>query len=259
MIMVTNTNNTNVLYAIDRDLPYLQHDGKAGMKWHTHKFGKWQSHAVYAQGQPNPDAKERKGLKGAVDRAKNAVSDAVTRHQAKNDAAITAMDRYGGNTKGARRLAAGTLAATVAGAAVGAAAGKATGNMLGKITGVDAKANHHVNQWYRMHDNRVHANPATQQRGPSGMEQYHWNQYKKLSNASANAKLASGAISTVGGALIGANLYKAATLTGYIKRSSGTLKGTKMSPRRQEVYRQTYDKYLNEYSAKTKVNWGKAY
>lgn len=49
----------NVLYAIDHDLAYLQHDGKAGMKWHTHKFGKWQSHAVYAQGMVNPDLKTR--------------------------------------------------------------------------------------------------------------------------------------------------------------------------------------------------------
>mgnify|MGYP007122035218 CR=1 FL=1 len=258
----------NTLYAIDHDLNFLQHDGVPGMSWHKHKFGKWQSQAVYAQGMPNPDAKEKKGLKGAVEKAKNAVSDAVTRHQAKNDAAITAMDTYGGKTKGARRLAGGVIGSSVAGAAVGAAAGKVIGDAMGKTSGVDAKADYHANEWQRYNSNRrnantyamnFHAHPETQLRGPSGMEQYHWNQYKKFSNASNNAKLATSFTTTIGGSLLGANLYKASTLNGYIKRSAGSLRNTKMSPRRQEVYRQTYDKYLKQYSQATKVNWGKVY
>lgn len=46
---------------IQNELEYLErnaikHSGQLGMKWRTHKFGKWQRHAVYAQGQPDPDA-----------------------------------------------------------------------------------------------------------------------------------------------------------------------------------------------------------
>lgn len=50
----------NTLYAIDHDLSYLQHDGVPGMKWKTHKFGKWQKQAVYAQGMPDPNEKTNK-------------------------------------------------------------------------------------------------------------------------------------------------------------------------------------------------------
>lgn len=57
-------NTANAIDMFDRN--FLQHTGQTGMKWHTHKFGRWQSHAVYAQGQPNPDAKERKGIGGKV-------------------------------------------------------------------------------------------------------------------------------------------------------------------------------------------------
>lgn len=38
---------------------YLMHSGRPGQSWYTHKYGKWQSQAVYAQGRPNPDAKVR--------------------------------------------------------------------------------------------------------------------------------------------------------------------------------------------------------
>ena len=38
----------------------LQHAGVPGMKWYRHQFGDWQSQAVYAHGQSDPNAKERK-------------------------------------------------------------------------------------------------------------------------------------------------------------------------------------------------------
>ena len=33
----------------------LSHSGVPGMSWRTHKFGKWQKQAVYAQGMPDPN------------------------------------------------------------------------------------------------------------------------------------------------------------------------------------------------------------
>lgn len=41
------------------NLVELEHDGRKGMKWYKHKYGEWQSHAVYANGQPDPNAKEQ--------------------------------------------------------------------------------------------------------------------------------------------------------------------------------------------------------
>lgn len=38
----------------------LEHSGVKGMKWYQHKYGRWQSHAEYAGGQPDPNAKEAK-------------------------------------------------------------------------------------------------------------------------------------------------------------------------------------------------------
>lgn len=38
---------------------YLMHSNRPGSHWYQHKYGKWQSQAVYAQGQTDPDAKVR--------------------------------------------------------------------------------------------------------------------------------------------------------------------------------------------------------
>jgi hypothetical protein len=37
----------------------LMHYGRPGMKWRQHKYGVWQRHARYADGQPDPNAKEK--------------------------------------------------------------------------------------------------------------------------------------------------------------------------------------------------------
>lgn len=37
----------------------LQHEGRKGMEWHRHKYGKWQEQAVYANGMPDPEAKRK--------------------------------------------------------------------------------------------------------------------------------------------------------------------------------------------------------
>ena len=37
----------------------FEHSGVKGMSWHEHKFGKWQKQAVYANGQPDPNAKRK--------------------------------------------------------------------------------------------------------------------------------------------------------------------------------------------------------
>lgn len=38
----------------------LEHSGRRGQKWGEHKFGRWQPQAKYANGQPDPDAKDKK-------------------------------------------------------------------------------------------------------------------------------------------------------------------------------------------------------
>lgn len=53
--------------------------------------------------------------------------------------------------------------------------------------------------------------------------------------------------------------YDQVTYNGYLKRAKGTLKDTKMTPKRQEIYRATFDKYKQIYSAETKKDWGKKY
>lgn len=36
----------------------IEHSGIKGMKWYQHKYGRWQSHAEYAGGKPDPNAKK---------------------------------------------------------------------------------------------------------------------------------------------------------------------------------------------------------
>lgn len=38
----------------------VSHSGVPGMKWYQHLFGNWESHAKYAAGKRNPDAKDTK-------------------------------------------------------------------------------------------------------------------------------------------------------------------------------------------------------
>lgn len=37
---------------------FVEHYNVKGSKWHTHKFGKWQKHAVYAHGRDDPNKKD---------------------------------------------------------------------------------------------------------------------------------------------------------------------------------------------------------
>ena len=65
----------NTFTAIEMfDKNFLQHDGVPGMSWHKHKFGKWQNHAVYAQGMYNPGKPY-----GVADGVVNKVSDFFSR------------------------------------------------------------------------------------------------------------------------------------------------------------------------------------
>ena len=54
-ISLASERESMILSAVDHDLAYLSHAGVPTMHWYQHKFGKWQNHAVYAQGMSNPD------------------------------------------------------------------------------------------------------------------------------------------------------------------------------------------------------------
>lgn len=103
-------NTQNTLYAIDRDLNALYHFGVKGQKKHQHDPNRrWQRQAVYANGQPDPNAKQKSSTdsgkkEGAITRAKNAVIGAKARFDAKNDAAYKAVIEGGSKTKGSDRL-----------------------------------------------------------------------------------------------------------------------------------------------------------
>ena len=40
---------------------YIKHYGVSGTNWYVHKFGNWERHAKYANGQPNPETNGSKG------------------------------------------------------------------------------------------------------------------------------------------------------------------------------------------------------
>ena len=126
-------NTQNTLYAIDRDLNALYHEGHKSQRKGVHQFSRWQRNTVYAQGRPDPNAKPREksssdsGKKeGLVTKAKNAVGNAYTRHLAKNDAAWNGYlnsNAKGLNNKGAARIIGQGIGIGLAGAATGALVG----------------------------------------------------------------------------------------------------------------------------------------
>ena len=138
-------NTQNTLYAIDRDLNALYHFGVKGQRKHQHDPNRrWQRQAVYANGQSDPNAKER--IKSAVGNAVNKAVSAKARFDAKNDAARDARRRGGINTRGNKRLGkfgdAGSFAGMVIGAQVGSKkfgpAGALYGGLAGGIAGASA-------------------------------------------------------------------------------------------------------------------------
>lgn len=233
----------DVLYAIDHDLNFLQHDGRPGMKWHTHKFGKWQSQAVYAQGQPNPDAKERSGIKGAISSAKDKIVGAKARFDAKQDAAITGMIKGGKNTKGARRL---EMQRTAAQLGVGLAANIAGARAIDKLVDV----------------NKVGLFKAGMQKTNAVDKAVKAGNYKAaiteaLAGGKQNVNLARNmgkfALYTAGQFkvqdLVG-SAYVKTIFNGYTKRAQGTLKGVKVSDTYAKAYKDTYKEFVKKYSEK---------
>lgn len=102
-------NTQNILYAIDNDLNALYHEGHKGQRKGVHQFGRWQKDTVYAQGRPDPNAKEKSSTdsgkkEGLVTKTKNAVVGVKARHDAKIDAAVKAYEVGGKNTKGGKLL-----------------------------------------------------------------------------------------------------------------------------------------------------------
>lgn len=233
---------SNVLYAIDHDLDYLMHDGRPGMSWHKHKFGKWQSQAVYAQGMPNPDAKERTGLKGKIANAKDKIVGAKARFDAKQDAAVTAIRTGGTDTKGARRLKIQSTALNYAVGIPAYMAGRAIGN---KVSGINALA--------RRRGEARAARDIIAERGIPAKDA------ARLTASTINTSerlirglsgFGAGAAAEFAAMAIADKAYAKAVFGGYQKRAAGTLKGVKVSDTYAKEYRKTYDDMVKKYSEK---------
>lgn len=64
----------------------LEHEGVKGMKWHQHRFGRWQSHARYAHGRSNPNKKKSKAAKAKAKAIKKKVKAAEAEARAEKRA-----------------------------------------------------------------------------------------------------------------------------------------------------------------------------
>ena len=282
----------NTLQMINHDLAYISHSGVPGMSWRTHKFGKWQSQAVYAQGMPNPDAKEKTGIgskiKSAAGKAATAISDIPLKTRAKNDAAynVRAEDPTRYNTKAYRRLVGGAAAAGAVGAALGAgmAGVKAQGAADSLLPGITQwKLKTPQNIIYEMPGGTKHKlygntfeqakvgaklvsdniglkNPKNRRLIESKIENDFLRRSIGERNSAIGKATTAGAVAGAAlGAYAGSGAYKLSTFEGYLKRGQGTLRGTRLSPRQQQVYRDTFDKYRKKYSESTKIGYGRVY
>ena len=93
-------NTQNTLYAIDRDLNALYHFGIKGQKKHQHDPNRrWQRQAVYANGQPDPNAKETRAEKNKSEKKHAAKSSSNDFHSETDRLRKTPLEKIEKDTR----------------------------------------------------------------------------------------------------------------------------------------------------------------